>query len=82
MIAHYFGRASYGSITGLTGPFQLVGLGLGPSFGAVLFNLTGGYTVLFLYAVGSYLLAIVFIYNARRPRLPQRAVTEGYTVQD
>ena len=82
MIAHYFGRASYGSITGLTGPFQLVGLGLGPSFGAVLFNLTGGYTVLFLYAVGAYLLAIVFIYNARRPRLPQRAVTEGYTAED
>ena len=77
MISQYFGRASYGSITGLMGPIQLGFLGLGPTFGALLYGLTDGYTPFFTYSVSSYVLAILFIYSARPPRLPSRAQAES-----
>ena len=67
MLAQYFGRGSYGTITGLTGPFQMVFLGLGPTFGSLLFRYTDGYTVLWYYALVSYTIATVLIFSARRP---------------
>ncbi len=67
MLATYFGRRSYGTITGLAGPFQMVFLGLGPTFGAVIFGLTGGYRVIWMYAIGSYLIAAILIFIARQP---------------
>ena len=67
MLAQYFGRASYGTITGLTGPFQMAFLGLGPTFGAVLYSATGGYTVIWFYALGAYAVATLLIFCARRP---------------
>ena len=76
MLAHYFGRSSYGTISGLTGPIQLGFLGLGPTFGAVLFSLTDGYTALFAYAVFAYGAAMLLIYSVRAPRLPHGAVAE------
>ena len=82
LMARYFGRASYGSITGLMGPFQTGALGLGPTFGAVLYNVTGGYTTLFVYGVASYALAMICIYMARPPRLPQRALAGGRSESD
>jgi MFS family permease len=82
MMAQYFGRASYGSITGLMGPIQTGALGLGPTFGALLLNATGGYTALFLSALAAYVLALALIYNVRPPRLPRRAVAEGWAADD
>ena len=67
MLAQYFGRASYGTITGLAGPFQMVFLGLGPTFGALLFGLTGGYTIIWIYSLAAYAIAAVLIFVARRP---------------
>ena len=67
MIAQYFGRASYGAITGLAGPFQMVFLGLGPTFGALLYAWTGGYDILWIYAIASYAVGAVLIFSARRP---------------
>ena len=73
MIAQYFGRASFGSITGLMGPFQTGALGFGPTFGALLFRATGGYRAIFLCGVVSYIIALVCILAARPARLPKRA---------
>ena len=67
MLAQYFGRASYGTITGLTGPFQMAFLGLGPTFGALLYRATDGYSVIWFYALGAYAVATVLIFSARRP---------------
>ncbi len=67
MLAQYFGRASFGTITGLAGPFQMVFLGLGPTFGALLYTWTGGYDVLWIYAIASYAVAAVLIFSARGP---------------
>lgn len=67
MLAQYYGRGSYGTITGLTGPFQMVFLGLGPTFGALLYQWTGGYTFLWSYALCAYAVATVLIFYAKRP---------------
>ena len=67
MLAQYFGRSSYGAITGLAGPFQMVFLGLGPTFGALLYTWTGGYDVIWIYAIASYAVAAVLIFGARKP---------------
>ena len=82
MLAQYFGRRSFGSIVGLMGPIQLGALGLGPTLGAVVYGVTGGYTVLFLYGIAAYLGSAVFIYGARPPRLPKRALDEDSTAED
>ena len=67
MIAQYFGRSSFGSITGLMGPFQTGALGMGPTFGALLYRITGGYRAIYLFGVLSYILALVCIIAARPP---------------
>ena len=82
MLAQYYGRASFGSIIGLMGPFQTGALGLGPSFGAVLFSVTGRYTVIWLYGVAAYAIAAVFIFWARQTALPHRATVEGHSTRD
>ena len=67
MLADYFGRASFGTIVGLTGPVQLGFLGLGPTFGSTLFSLTGGYATLFAYSVAAYGVSMLLIYAVKRP---------------
>lgn len=67
MIAQYFGRSSFGAITGLMGPFQTGALGLGPTLGAVLYRITGGYRSIYLFGVLSYILALGCILAARQP---------------
>ena len=67
MLADFFGRASFGTIVGLTGPVQLGFLGLGPTFGSTLFSLTEGYTALFAYSVVSYGVSMLLIYAVKRP---------------
>ena len=67
MIAQYFGRSSFGSITGLMGPFQTGALGLGPTLGAIIYRITGGYRAIYLFGVLSYILAFACIIAARPP---------------
>ena len=82
MLAHYFGRAYFGSITGLMGPIQLGFLGLGPTFGAVLYKLTGDYTALFLYAASAYALVALCIYSVRPPVPRPKRPAGGRVPQD
>ena len=72
MIAQYFGRSSFGSITGLMGPFQTGALGLGPTFGALLYRVTGGYRTIYLFGVLSYILALACILAAHPPNQRQK----------
>lgn len=82
VLAQYYGRGSFGSITGIMGPFQTGALGLGPTLGALLFSLTDGYASLFIFGVIAYGLAGVLMYSARRPGLPGRALAEGFAADD
>ena len=67
MLAQYFGRGSYGAIVGLTGPFQMVFLGLGPTFGSLIYAFTGGYSAIWIYSLAAYAAAAILIFSARRP---------------
>ena len=64
------------------GPIQLGALGLGPTVGAVVFAVTGGYTALFLYGIAAYIGAAVLMYGARPPRLPRRALEGASAAED
>ena len=77
ILAQYFGRASYGTITGTLSPLQTGALGLGPAMGALVRNATGTYRWLNVIVAGSYLLAALLIFLAKPPALPQRASTES-----
>ena len=82
MLAQYFGRGSFGSITGLVGPFQTGALGLGPAFGAVVIGWTGGYTVIWGYGVAAYAAALLLMFSARQPALPHRATAGGFATRE
>jgi MFS family permease len=82
MLAQYFGRASFGAITGLMGPFQIGALGAGPAFGAILFNQTGGYTVIWIYSVAAYAIALALIFAVRPPRRPVKSVVKDRLMGD
>jgi MFS family permease len=79
VMAQYYGRASYGTITGTLGPLQMIALGLGPSLGALVRDATGTYSGVVTAMIGLYLLSAVLIFFARSPALPQRAFTEAPT---
>ena len=77
ILAQYFGRASYGTISGALSPLQTGALGLGPAIGALVRNATGTYKWLNVIVAGSYLLAALLIFLARPPALPRRASVEA-----
>ena len=68
LLASYFGRSSFGSLSGLVGPLRLGGLGLGPTVGAVIFRLRESYTAVFSFGLATYSLATLLIHLARPPR--------------
>jgi cyanate permease len=76
LIARYYGRRSFGAISGFADPFGKVGLGGGPLVAAAAFDLTGSYQGVFVAFAGAYLLAAGLIFFARAPRratVPPRA---------
>ena len=68
MLGNYFGRTSFGALNGLTGPFRTAAMGLGPSLGALLFNLTGGYQAIFITTIVCYAVAIALTSGVRVPK--------------
>jgi sugar phosphate permease len=70
ILAQYFGRASFGAISGFVHPFQMVGLGLGPMFSSICFDLTGSYQIVFVLYAGVSMLAVGLLWLARKPVHP------------
>lgn len=68
LLARYFGRNSYGAISGFIAPFQMAGLGLGPVLGSVIYDWAGSYKGAFTLYFGFFLAAMVLVYLARAPR--------------
>jgi len=73
MLARYFGRGSFGSITGALRPFEAAGLGLGQIFGGLVYDLSGSYHGLFYESIAGYSLAILFLLLAVQPVRAQTA---------
>lgn len=66
--AQYYGRNSFGAISGFSTPFQQISLGLGPTVGALIYDLSGGsYTLAFLLFGTMFMLGAIFLWCARRP---------------
>ncbi|MDE2688037.1 MAG: MFS transporter [Chloroflexota bacterium] len=72
MIGEYFGRRSFGAVSGLTGPFRTAAMGLGPALGALIVNATDAYTAIFALAVASYIVSATLTYAVRYPTSPRR----------
>jgi OFA family oxalate/formate antiporter-like MFS transporter len=67
LLAHYFGRRSFGAISGVLEPFHKGGLGIGALMAGVGFDFFGNYRAVFSGFLSMYLLSAVLIYWARRP---------------
>jgi MFS family permease len=65
----YFGRRHLGAIRGMTHPAQNVAIAAGPLFGALVFDLTGGYAQAFLAFGTAMVMACVSVFLARPPRV-------------
>ncbi|HLH21859.1 MAG TPA: MFS transporter [Chloroflexota bacterium] len=70
ILAQYFGRRAYGTISGFVNPFTMVGLGLGPTIGALCFDLTGSYHVEFTFFAVASVVTAGLIWLARHPGPP------------
>ena len=77
VLADYFGRNSYGAIAGAMRPFEAGGLGLGQIVGPVVYDQTGSYYILILFAAAVQAMAMCLMLLARRParRSPLAAET-------
>lgn len=73
MIAQYYGRNSYGSISSLLTPFQMFGLGVGPLIASVFYDVVGSYDLLFLSLSGVYMVTMILLWLARKPVVPASA---------
>ena len=72
IIAAYYGRDSYGRISGFVTPFQFTGLALGPAVAAFVVAATGSFTPYFVMTSALLFAAAVGLFLARRPTLPAR----------
>ena len=62
VLAQYFGRTSYGSITGALRPFEAGGLGLGQALGPLIFQTTGSFHWLIVTSISAYSMATILIF--------------------
>ena len=76
MLAQYFGRASYGSIIGTLGPLQTAALGLGPTLGTRVRDLTKSYTGIQLGMAAVFLCAALLVLLIRPPGMPKSGATQ------
>ena len=67
LLAHYFGRRSFGAITSVLEPFHKGGLGIGALLAGMAFDMSGSYRIVFLLFIGNYLIAATLTFVARQP---------------
>lgn len=72
ILAQYYGRSSYGTISGFFYPFQMLGLGFGPLISSVSFDLTGSYRAVFTVFIAASFIAAVLLWLAKKPTPPIR----------
>lgn len=66
--AEYFGRDSFGAISGFSTPFQQVSLGFGPTIAALIYDISASsYTIAFMVFSVFYAGAALCIWFARKP---------------
>lgn len=70
ILARYFGRRSFGAISGVAEPFTKGGLGLGPLLAGLAFDATGSYGAIFTLFSAMLIVAGSLVFLARRPRRP------------
>ena len=67
LLAHYFGRRSFGAISSLLEPFHKGGLGVGALLAGLAFDRFGDYRAVFSFFLAGYMLSALLIFFARRP---------------
>ena len=67
LIANYYGRRSYGAISGIVQTALLVGLALGPYLMALLREYSGSYNMVFYSAMVTFSLAALLLALAKKP---------------
>jgi MFS family permease len=67
LMAHYFGRRSFGAISSILDPFHKGGLGLGALFAGIAFDRFGDYRAIFTIFLVSYLVSALLIFLAQKP---------------
>jgi len=72
IIARYFGRGSFGAISGTLVPIGYVGLGIGPPVGSIMHDVTGSYFSFFVTLAAIHVLGALALFFARPPQLPAR----------
>ena len=75
VLAQYFGRRSYGAITGLVQPFSTFALGMGPAVAAIMVAAVGSSRGLYLVVLGVHLVSVLCVVLARIPDNPPRRAT-------
>ena len=68
LLARYFGRGAFGTITGVLEPFHKGGLGVGALLAGMAFDISGSYRIVFLFFLANYLIAAALTFIARQPR--------------
>jgi MFS family permease len=67
LVSHYFGRRSFGAISGVITPINMLGLGLGPVAAAAAYDTTGSYQSIILIFIGAFVVASLLMVLARKP---------------
>jgi sugar phosphate permease len=70
--AQYYGRGSFGTISGFISPFHMLGLGFGPMISSVSFDLTGSYHGVFSVYVAVSMMTAALLLLAKKPTPPIR----------
>ena len=79
IVGEYFGRKNYATIRGYMQFFLIPATLVGPIYAGLVFDITDSYRIAFMSFIVSLLIGTVFIFFARRPKLPASALMAGYT---